>query len=196
MQIIFQFFNVFGQGVDQGCIQILAPLLTGEQIVQILNQPLLSLGVHARQRLPGWQDKRGGQIFAAPLGVNIEMTHGVQLVAKELQTDGLVFAGGIDIHNAAPDSELAHALYHTAAAVARGHQPGGQIVQGVFFPGFQSEAGIVQNMGRKGAQAHGFPGHDLDGRISRSQIIQLTQPFLLPASGDHGGIIKGQGRGE
>ena len=47
-------------------------------------------------------------------------------------------------------------------------------------------------MGRKGAQAHGFPGHDLDGRISRSQIIQLTQPFLLPASGDHGGIIKGQ----
>ena len=51
---------------------------------------------------------------------------------------------------------------------------------------------MLQHGSGHGALRKGFPGEDLDGGLAGGQRIQLPQPLLLPAPGDHRCIIEGQ----
>ena len=192
MNVIFQLFDILCQGVDQRHIQVFPPLLARKKVCQVMEQPFPSLRMQSCQGFSGGENAHGGQIIAAALGINVKIAHGVQLVAEEFQTDGIVLSGRVDIHNAAADGELAHALHNAAAAVACSNQTRAQLVQRIFLADFQSEAGLVQNMGRQGPQTHGLPGHDLNGGRTGGQIIELPQTLLLPAAGDNRCVIKGQ----
>ena len=87
----------------------LAALLLFQQLGQVLHQAGHALGVEMGQSLGhGQQDGLFG-VLRAPLGQGIEEAHGVQLVAPELSPEGPVTVGGVDVHNAAPDGELARA---------------------------------------------------------------------------------------
>ena len=68
----------------------------------------------------GFSHRQNGDrfnVFAAPLGLRIEETHGVQFIAEEFCTDGLVGGRGVDVNDAASDCKLAGAFHHAAAAV-------------------------------------------------------------------------------
>ena len=138
------------------------------------------------------QHGNGIDVFAAPLGVGIEIAHGIQFVSKEFRTDGLIGGRGEDIDDSAPDGELSAALYHAAAAIACRGELADQVLQGVFLPHLQGKGRAHQHRGRHGTKAEGFPGQNLKGRSALGQVIELPQPFLFPGTGYHGSVVKGQ----
>ena len=161
--IVLKLFDVFFQGGNQGGVQILPPFLPGKQMLQLFFQALGTLGVHSGQGFPGGHDQHFFQVVGTPLGLGVKVAHGVQLIPEKFQSHRGILSGGVQVYNAAPHRELAHALYHAAAAVARGDQTGGEGFQEVFFSQFQSEAGFVQHCRGNGPLAQGFPAHNLNG---------------------------------
>ncbi len=192
MEIILVFFQIPGQGGDKGFVDVFPPLLPGNQGGQVAAQTFDSLGVKPRLGLTHRQNGDAFRVFVPPLGLGVKIAHGIQLVAEEFRPDGLVVCRRENIQNAAPEGELAGAFHHAAAAVARGHQPGGQVVHGILPADLQPEGSRLQYGGRHGAKAQGFPAHDLDRRAAFRQVIELAQPFLLPGAGHHGGVVQGQ----
>ena len=57
-------------------------------------------------------------IFRSPLGIRIEVTHGIQLVTEEFGAYGPVRCGRVYVQNSATDGKLARAFHHAAAAIA------------------------------------------------------------------------------
>ena len=135
------------------------------------------------------QDGDAFRVFVPPLGLGVKIAHGIQLIAEELRPDGLVVCRGENVQDAASEGELSRPFHHAAAAVARGHQPGGQIVHGIFLANLQPEGSFLQDCRRHGAKAHRLPAHNLNGGAPLTQIIELTKPLLLPGAGHHGGVI-------
>ena len=131
-------------------------------------------------------------ILRTALGIRIEITHGIQFVAKEFRTDGPVGSGGINVKNSAADSKLTGAFHHSTAAVAGCGQPGEQFVNGIFGSCLQAECGLQQGGGGHGPLAQGFPGKNLNGCLAGCQIEQLAQALLLPGTGDNSSVVKGQ----
>ena len=137
VQAVLVFLQVLGQGGYQGLIYRLSPALPGNHGLQIVAKAVDSLGMAVGQRFADRQQHAGIGVFLPPLGARVKVAHGVQLIPKELNPDGLFGGGGEDVQNAAPQGKLPHALHHAAAAVSGGNQPGEQILYFVFFPGFQ-----------------------------------------------------------
>ena len=138
------------------------------------------------------QDGDGGDVLAAALGRRVKEAHGVQLVAEKFRPDRPVFGGGEDVQNAAPDGELPRPLHHAAAVVPGGGETGSQVLHGVFPANLQRERGGEKRGLRHGAQTERFPGHDLQAGFPNGKVIQLPQALLLPAPGNHGGVIQGE----
>ena len=131
-------------------------------------------------------------IFRSSLGVRVKVTHGIQLIPKELHTNGHILCRRINVQNTAANRKLSRAFHHTAAAIAGSGKPVQQIIQHIFLTGFQPESGTGQHLWRHGTLAEGFPGKNLDRGLATGKIIELTQTLLLPASGNHSGIIQSQ----
>ena len=192
VQPVFVFFQIPGQGGDQRLIGGFAPLLPGNQAGNIFAQAVDSFRMQTRLCLCHRQDRDGLDIFIAPLGLGVKIAHGVQLVAEKFRPDGLVGGRGEHVQNAAPKGKLSRAFHHAAAAVARGSQPGGQIVHGVFLPHFQGKGGTCHNLRGHGAKAQRLPGHDLQLGPALRQVVELPQALLLPGTGYHSGVIQRQ----
>ena len=60
---------------------------------------------------------------------------------KDLKVGG----GGVDVHDAAADGELARALDHAAAGVACVAELFQKVIQGVFLTHLQGEGGVFQH---------------------------------------------------
>ena len=165
MHTVAELFQILFQGFHQHGVGMLAPLLPGKQVLKCFAKPRFASGSQRRQGFRNRQQPDGADVFAPALGVRVEVGQGIQLVAEEFQPDGLILTGGVDIGDAAPESKLTGALHHAAAAVARGGEPGGQFLQGVFLPHLQADAAVFQNVRRHGAQAQGLPGENLDGHL-------------------------------
>ena len=54
----------------------------------------------------------------------------------------------------------------------------------------EPEGGFFQHLRGEGAQGKGFPGKDLHLGAAAAKIPKLAQSLLLPATGNHGGIIE------
>ena len=132
------------------------------------------------------------QIFRTTLIFRVKIAHGIQLVTKKFCSHRPISGRGVNIQNAATDSELAGAFHHGSAAVACMDQPGDQFFQRIFRAGLQREGGLLQHSGRHGAHTQGFPGQNLQHGLSLGKIIQLPQAFLLPGTADYGTVVKGQ----
>ena len=192
VQAAFVFIQVFFQRGDQGLVDVFPPLLAGDQGGNIFAQPCHAAGMKPRLGLRHRQDGDGGDVLTAPLGRRVKEAHGVQFVAEEFRPNRLILCGGENVQNAAPDGELSRPLHHAAAVVPGGGETGGQVFHGIFPANLQREGGGKKRGLGHGAQAERFPGHDLQACLPGSQVIQLPQALLLPASGHHGGVVKGQ----
>ncbi len=192
MQTAFIFIQVFFQRGDQRLVDVFPPLLAGDQGSDIFAQPLHAAGMKPRLGLRHGQDGDGGDVLTAALGCRVKEAHGVQFVAEEFRPDRPVFGGGENVQNTAPDGELTRSLHHAAAVVPGGGETGDQVFHGVFPSNFQRERGGKKRGLRHGAQAERFPRHDLQRGFPNGEVVQLPQPLLLPASGHHGGVVKGQ----
>ena len=192
VQAAFVFIQVFFQRGDEKLVDVFPPLLAGNQGGNVLAQPRHAAGMESRLGLRHRQDGDGGDVLTAALGRRVKEAHGVQLVAEEFRPNRLILCGGENVQNAAPDGELSRPLHHAAAVVPGGGETGGQVFHGIFPANLQREGGGKKRGPRHGAQAERFPGHDLQACLPGGKIIQLPQALLLPASGHHGGIVKGQ----
>ena len=186
---IFIFFQIFGQGGNQGIVPVFPAILSGNQIGQIMTKAFDPFGVQTRQRFAHREDGYPVCVLIAALGHWVKITHGIQFIPEEFHADGLVGSGGEHIHNTAPDGELTAALHHPAPAVSRCGQTVNQFGKGIFLPGFQGKGSVQQRGFWNGPQTEGFPAGQKHGRFFHRQIIQLAQPFLLPGSGDNRCII-------
>ena len=192
MQAAFILVQVFFQRGNQRLVDVFPPLLAGDQGGNIFAQPLHTAGMKPRLSLRHGQDGDGGDVLTAALGRRVKEAHGVQLVAEEFRPHRPVFGGGEDVQNAATDGELTRPLHHAAAVVPGGGETGDQVFHGVFPADFQRKGGGKKRGLRHGAQTERFPRHDLQRGFSNGKVIQLPQALLLPASGHHGGVVKGQ----
>ena len=189
---VFKGFQIPLQSGDQLFVQVLAALLPGKLIGKVIAEAGNSAGMQSGQGFRHRQDGDGVGIFAAALGLGIEETHGIQFIAKEFTAEGLILAGGENVQNAATQGKLTHAFHHGAAAVAQLQQAGNQVSYWVFLSNGHGEGSFQQGVFRNGTQAQGFPGKDLHRGLSLGQVIQLAQTLLLPGTGDHCRIVKGQ----
>ena len=102
-----------------------------------------------------------------------------------------------DAGAAADDEASVAGVQRPAFALGQRRVPGGgeagaQVFHGIFPADLQREGGGKKRGLGHGAQAERFPGHDLQAGLPGGKIIQLPQTLLLPASGHHGGVVKGQ----
>ena len=189
---VFQLLQVGFQGGNQGLVLIFTLLLPGDQGPQIAAQAGRALRMEPGGRLGHGQEDGLLNVLRAPLGDGVEEAHGVQLVAPELGPDGIVAGRGVDVQDTAPDGELAHALHQGGAGVARRREPLGQVVETVGRAGFQPDGGGEQDGPWHGPQAQSVQGCHQQGRFALGQVVELPQALLLPAPGDHGGVVEGQ----
>ncbi len=192
MQAAFILVQVLFQRGDQRLVDVFPPLLAGDQGGNIFAQPRHAAGMKPRLSLRHGKNGDGGDVLTAALGRRVKEAHGVQLVAEEFCPHRPVFGGGEDVQNAATDGELTRPLHHAAAVVSGGGETGDQVFHGVFPANLQRKGGGEKRGLRHGAQAERFPRHDLQRGFSNGKVIQLPQTLLLPASGHHGGVVKGQ----
>lgn len=120
---------------------LLAPLLAGNQRLQVRHQAGQSLRVQPRLYLRSGQQNGLLQHLGAPLGHGVKEAHGVEGVSEEFAADGRVLGRGEYIENSAAQGELTHALNHGRAGIARVGEPGGQLVQSVFCARLQQQGG-------------------------------------------------------
>ena len=192
LQTVFVLFKVLSQGLDQRVVGISAPLFPCNTLLQIGAETGQTLGMEPGLGLANGQDHDIFCVFRAALGIRVKKTHGVQLVAKEFDSDRLVGCRGVYIQNTAPDGKLTGTLHHAAAAVTGGRELFDQIIQFVFTARLQAEGCASQHLGRHGPLAQGFPGEDLQLGLTTGQVEELPQSFLLPCPGYHGSIIECQ----
>ena len=192
LQAVFVLFKVFRESGDEGLVDVLAALLAGDQAFQILAQAGQTLRMEGGLGLADGEDQSLLNVVGTALGGGVEVAHGVQFVAEEFGTDGMVGGGGEDVQNAAADGELTGALHHAASAVTGGGEPGNQLLQGILGAHLQTEGGAHQHPAGHGPLAQGFPGQDLEPGLAAGQFPELTQALLLPGAGDTGGVIEGQ----
>ena len=159
--VIFVFFQIPFQCLDQRFVEILSPLLTGDQIPKVGAKTLQSFRVKLRLAFANGKHGDALYVFCTALGVGIKISHGVQLIAKEFSPKRHVGGGGVDIQNATAESILTGTFHHAATAVAGIVQPGEKIFQNIFFAYRKGKSSAGQNLFWHGALAECFPAHDL-----------------------------------
>ena len=188
----FHRVSVLGQGPQQGLVGGLPAAQTGLQGLQIGGQALRTLRMQPGQGFRHRQQDEAFRVVCAALGHGVEEAHGVHLVAEELHTDRRVVGRRKDIQNAAPHGKLSHALHQRAPAVAHFDQPRTEVLQGKAGADFQGQGRGKEAASGQSADAEGVPGGDEQPLLPTGQVVEQTQPLLLPAAGDGRGAVKGQ----
>jgi hypothetical protein len=94
------------------------------------------------------------------LGVGVESAYGFDLVAEEVDSDGTVHLGGVDVEDAAAEGDLAGHLDDVDFGVADGEEVLDEHVGHVLFADFEMEGeGAVVVAGEE-THAGGFDGRD------------------------------------
>ena len=93
----------------------------------------------AEQHLAGGGEIDLFQRAVPALGEQVERCQRVDLVIPVLHTGGLVHVRRVDVHNVAPDAELARAIHLAAADIPGGKQPLHQRLPVVDHAGLEGE---------------------------------------------------------
>ena len=121
---------------------------------------LRELAVLGRE-LGGGRDLDDVRVAERALREGREPAQRLDLVVEEVDADGALLRGGVDVEQAATDRELAALLDLVDALVARGHEVGGRLVEVEQLADAQREPVRAQlRVGHLLAQRHGADDHD------------------------------------
>ena len=141
----------------------------------------------AEQHLPGGGEVDFFQGGIPPLAHQVKGGDGANFLVPELQTGGGLHVGRVDVHDVAPDTELARAFHLGPADIAGGEQPLDQRVPGKGHPRLEG-----QGVGHEFGPGNGVLGQGLGGNTdglepSARQAAQHRQPavFVFPAGALH-----------
>ncbi len=189
---VFQEFPVSLEGLEQGFVAVLAPLLPGNESGNVLTEAGEAVRVEAGLGLRHGEKHRFAGIFSPALGQGVEKAHRVQIIAKKFHTKRVVVGWGEDVQNAAAQGVLAGTLHQGTAGITGPFQTGGQFRQGEGIAGAKGCGGGAEEVGGHGAQAQRLQGSDQEGRFPAGEGGELAKTLLLPAAGDGGDVVKGQ----
>ena len=176
-----QLVQVVGHGLFQGGA-VLAPGLPDG-----LAQGLGGLGGAAEQHLPGRGEVDLLQRGVPALAHQIKGGDGIDLIVPELQPGRRLHIRREDVHDVAPDAELARALHLGAADIARGEQTLHQPFPGELHPRLEGE-GVGHELGPgDGVLQQGLHRDADGGQPPPCQGAQHRQPavFVFPAGALH-----------
>ena len=154
------------------------------------------VGRAAKQHLPGGGKINFLECAVPPLGQQVEGGQRVDLIVPVFHTGGLVHIRGVDVHDVAPDAELARAVHLTAPHIPGGEEPFHQRFPVVDHAGLESEGVFQELILRHRVLEQGFGG-DADGlQPSARQCAQHRQPpvLVLAARALHGAEHEVPGR--
>ena len=116
---------------------------------------------------------------AAALRLGIELADGFDLVTEEVDANGAVHLGGVDVEDAAAEGDLAGHFDYVHLRVADGEQVLDQHVWHVFFAGFevQGEGAVV--VAGKELHACGFDWRDDEAGLGRGYLPKSGCACLL-----------------
>ena len=178
--------------LDERVVRMLSALLPGDERIEVRKKALESARMEARLDLGRRQQERPVEIVGAALRQGVEGAHRVELVAEEFGADRLVHGGRPDVEDAAAQGELADALDHRAAGIARVFQLSEKVLKLVGGAGAQKDARGKEDLARHGPEREGLEGDELEARLSLGERAQLPQALLLPAAGDALRIVERQ----
>jgi len=143
------------------------------------------------------EQERGVEGVGAALRLGVEGADGFDLVAEEVEADGAVGFGGVDVHDAAADGDLAGHLDDIDFGVADAEEMLEEHVGEMLFAAaeMEGEAGVV--VGREEAHAGGLDGRDEDAAGAGGELPERGGS-LLEEVGVGGEIFEGENivRGE
>ena len=130
-------------------------------------------------------------VEAGALRVRVEAADGFDLVAEEVDADGTLHLGRVDVEDAAAQGDLAGHFDHVDAGVADGEEVLDEHVGQVLFAALemQREGAIV--VAREEAHAGGFDGRDDEAGGASGDLPERGGAGLLNL-GVRGEIFKGQ----
>ncbi len=104
------------------------------------------------------------ELGAGALGLGVEFADGLDLVAEEVDADGAVLLGGVDVDDAAADGDLAGHLDDIDAGVADGEEMLDEHVGDVLFADVEVEGEAAVEVAGEELHAGGFDGDDDEAR--------------------------------
>ena len=151
----------------------------------VLWQKIEGAGGPRPDQLPGRQEQGGGDVADAPLGGQIELPHGVDLVIKEVAAHRLLHPGGEHVEDAPPQGELPHALHLLRPGVPGGHQPLRQGGQVHLRPDGEGDGALPQGRGLPGALEEPLRRGHQHRSLPPVQPVEGLNPPVLPLPGCH-----------
>ena len=110
--------RVSPEGLGQGVPALFFGVLH-RQLFQLVRKMGRAAGGQPRQHLRRRQQQRRGDVFRPPLGAGVKGPQRIDLIVKELAPYRFFHQRREHVQDAAPQSELAHALHLIAAAIPR-----------------------------------------------------------------------------
>ena len=141
---------VLGQGLPQNLAAVFAALL----LFQGSEQTGDAAGCQMGQRFTGRQQDGLRNGPAAALRHGVKYPKGVDLVAEKLRADGLLCPCREYVQNAAAQRKLTGTLYLIVPGVSGRDQSGADFLHIVKSIIPQDNGGLIQHLGRHGAQHH------------------------------------------
>ena len=157
--------------------RILAPELLGPGF-QIIGKALRGVVEH----FPGRGDHAALAVVLPALGVGLEYGNAVDLIAPELQTEGIGHVGRIEVDDAAPLGELTDAIHLISALIARSQQPGDDLLGRDGLTGGEGGAVLPEGFRGNGALERCLGRHHRHHFLTPGQGFQHPQPgkFIFP----------------
>ncbi len=157
----------------------------------LLAEQLAPIGAEARD---GWGvegelgdgvEDEAGELVGGALGGGVEASDVLDLVAEQVEADGLALAGRIDVDDAAADGELARLADGLGAVVAAADEEFGQQLGVERAALLDVEAGVAEGAPRRDALEDGVGGGENDAGF-RGGLDQSGEGG--GAFGDEGGV--------
>ena len=126
-----------------------------------------------------WEEEGVVEGGGGALGVGVEAADGFDLVAEEVDADGAVHLGGVDVEDAAAEGDLAGHFDDVDFGVADGEEVLDEHVGDVFFADFEMEGeGAVVVAGEE-THAGGFDGGDDEAGLTGGDLPEGGGAGLL-----------------
>ena len=163
---------------------VFAPRGALRELAELLAEGETAAGIERGERLGSGQDAAARNGLGAPLGRDIEIAHGVNVVAPELDAHGAVLRRGKEIENAAAAAELAGALHLLRAHIAAAQKRVLRVLRRETAAVLDREGDILQHLLRDCALQESRDRRHQHGTFLRGEQIQCAETALLGLARD------------
>ena len=188
----FQPVQIPLQRLHQCCVDGLPALLSGDHGPEVIAQARKAAGVEMGLGLGHRQDGSLVGVFRPPLGQHVEKAHDIHFITEKLHPQRVFTGRRKHIHYAAPQGVLTGAFHQGSPGIPRLFQPPGQFLRLQIHAGPQRHRRAAEGCLGHGPQGQRLQRGNLQPRLAHGQIIQLLEPFLLPATGHGGRVVQRQ----